>query len=217
MILCCINWDAVTGIGTFLLAIVTVITVFQNRHQLLELKKQREEDTRARIDFSIIEWHNCYFVKIQNVGRSLAYNIKLKFAGKPIFTNPFRTLTELFIDLPNKKLMLSPDSKTYFLLVPKKESMLEWVDKNEKQPTENLTEWIKQNENEKIEVTGTYNDKYPINIKMSIRDFLANGSVDVMEPLVEIAESLSSNGEEEQTIQKSLYNILMELKKSSAK
>ena len=52
---------------------------------------------------------------------------------------------------------------------------------------------------------------------MSIRDFLTNGSVDVMEPLAEIAESLSSNGEDEQTIQKLLYNILLELKKSSTK
>ena len=42
---------------------------------------------------------------------------------------------------------------------------------------------------------------------MSIREFLANGSVNVMEPLAEIAESLSSNGEDEQTIQKSLYRI----------
>ena len=115
--------------------------------------------------------------------------------------------------------MLSPGAKTYFLLIPKENSLLEWTDINKKegQPTENITEWIRKNENEKIELTGTYNDKYKIDVKMSIREFLANGSVDVMEPLAEIAESLSSNGEDEQTIQKSLYNILVELKKSSPK
>lgn len=219
MLLCCINWNALTAIGTLLLAIVTFITIMQNRSQLYELKKQREEDIRARIDCSIIEWHNCYFFKIQNIGRSLAYNIQLKFAGNPIFTNPFRTLTEMYIELQNKKLMLSPGGKMYFLLIPKEQSQLEWTDINKKegQPTENITDWISKNDNEKIELTGTYNDKYPIDIKMSIRDFLANGSVDVMEPLAEIAESLSSNGEDEQTIQKSLYNILLELKKSSTK
>ena len=219
MILCCIDWNALTAIGTLLLAIVTVVTVCQNRYQLSELKKQREEDTRARIDCSIIEWHNCYFFKIQNVGRSLAYNIQLKFDGSPIYTNPFRTLTELYVDLQKKKLMLSPGAKTYFLLIPKESSLLEWTDKNKKegQPNENIAEWISKNENEKIKLTGTYNDRYPIDIKMSIREFLANGSVNVMEPLAEIAESLSSNGEDEQTIQKSLYNILVELKKSSPK
>ena len=212
IILCCIDWNALTAIGTLLLAFVTVYSIWQ-------MKKQREEDIRARIDCSIIEWHNCYFFKIQNLGRCLAYNIQLKFAGNPVFTNPFRTLTEMYIELQNKKLMLSPGGKLYFLLIPKEQSQLEWTDRNKKegQPTENITDWIRKNENEKIELTGTYNDRYPIDIKMSIRDFLANGSVDVMEPLAEIAESLSSNGEDEQTIQKLLYNILLELKKSSTK
>lgn len=212
MILCCIDWNALTAIGTFLLALATFISIWQ-------MRKQREEDLRARIDCSIIEWHNCYFFKIQNVGRSLAYNIQLKFDGSPIYTNPFRTLAELYVELQKKKLMLSPGAKTYFLLIPKENSLLEWTDINKKegQPTENITEWIRKNENEKIELTGTYNDKYKIDVKMSIREFLANGSVDVMEPLAEIAVSLSSNGEDEQTIQKSLYNILVELKKSSPK
>lgn len=219
MVICCLNWNALTAIGTILLAIATFVTIWQNRNQLSELKKQREEDIRARLDCSIIEWHNCYFLKIQNVGRSLAYNIQLKFAGNPIFTNPFRTLTEMYIELQNKKLMLSPGGKTFFLLIPKEQSQLEWTDKNKKegQPTENITDWIRKNENEKIELTGIYNDKYSIDIKMSIRDFLANGSVDVMEPLAEIAESLSSEGKDEQTIQKSIYNILLELKESSTK
>lgn len=216
-ILCCFDWNALTAIGTLLLAIVTVVTVCQNRYQLSELKRQREEDTRARIDCSIIEWHNCYFFKIQNVGRSLAYNIQLKFEGNPIVTNPYRSLTKLLVELQNKKLMLSPGANIYFLLIPKEQSQLEWtnIDKKEWQSTESITEWINKNENEKIVLTGTYNDKYSIDIKMSIREFLANGSVNVMEPLAEIAESLSSNGEDEQTIQKSLYRISLNQNQSS--
>lgn len=218
-ILCCINWNALTAVGTILLAIATFITIRQNSKQLSEIRNQREEDIRARIDCSIIEWHNCYFFKIQNIGRSLAYNIQLIFSGNPIFTNPFRTLTEMYLDLQNKKLMLSPGAKTYFLLIPKEQSQLEWTDKNKKegQPTENITEWIRKNENEQIVLTGSYNDKYLIDIKMSLREFLANGSVDVMEPLAEIAESLTSNGEDEQTIQKSLYNICKTLNDKSNK
>ena len=114
--------------------------------------------------------------------------------------------------------MLSPGANTYFLLIPKEQSQLEWtnIDKKEWQSTDSITEWINKNENEKIELTGTYNDKYSIDIKMSIREFLANGSVNVMEPLAEIAESLSSNGEDEQTIQKSLYRISMNQHQPSA-
>lgn len=209
MLICCFDWNAITAIGTLLLAIATFVTIWQSKCQLSELKKQREEDLRARIDCSIIEWHDCYFFMIQNVGRSLAYNIQLKFEGDPIYTNPFRTLTELFVELKNKKLMLSPGAKTYFLLIPKKESLLEWNDKDkqEDKPTEDITEWIRKNENKQIELTGIYNDKYSIDIKMSIREFLANGSMDVLDPLMEIAESLSSNGEDEQKVQRSLYNI----------
>lgn len=113
--------------------------------------------------------------------------------------------------------MLSPGANIYFLLIPKEQSQLEWtnIDKKEWQSTESITEWINKNENEKIVLTGTYNDKYSIDIKMSIREFLANGSVNVMEPLAEIAESLSSNGEDEQTIQKSLYRISLNQNQSS--
>lgn len=71
ILICCIDWNALTAVGTILLAIATFITIRQNSKQLSEIRNQREEDIRARIDCSIIEWHNCYFFKIQNIGRNL--------------------------------------------------------------------------------------------------------------------------------------------------
>lgn len=57
MILCNnINWTAVGSIATAVSAILTLIMLGINAWQIYVLKKQRIEETRPRLNFSIVAW-----------------------------------------------------------------------------------------------------------------------------------------------------------------
>ena len=49
-----IDWNALTAISTFILAVITFVTVRQNRSQLKEMKRQWEIEQSPDLDFSLI-------------------------------------------------------------------------------------------------------------------------------------------------------------------
>ncbi len=80
-ILFCFDWNALTAIGTLLLAIVTVVTVCQNRYQLSELKRQREEDHTPRVSvsfnfippFAYLRFENTSVVEVEDLSMKIEF------------------------------------------------------------------------------------------------------------------------------------------------
>lgn len=50
-----------------------------NKRQLEELRKQREEEERARIVFSVIVYQHAFMLKISNIGKRNVYNATIQF------------------------------------------------------------------------------------------------------------------------------------------
>lgn len=84
-----IDWTAVGAIMTALMAIVTLLTVRQNRKQLKELRRQWDYENRPHISLAIVPRSFKYFLKIRNVGKNSAKEVSINIndAFKATFDN----------------------------------------------------------------------------------------------------------------------------------
>ena len=69
--LCKIDWVAISAIVTFLMAIAAFWALYENRKQLNELKRQWQEEHKARLNFSIEVQSHFFYLKMGNTGRSV--------------------------------------------------------------------------------------------------------------------------------------------------
>ena len=210
--LCCVDWEAVSAISNIAMASIAFISLGVSIYLLFKDRKQRIEDVRARINCSIISWKDKYFLQIHNVGKETAYDIHIEVKGKPISENPYVLVKSIFLDLPNKALVLPAGEKLHFMISPgiTHNRTMEFGD--DRHTSEEVNNWLKQYDEEKISVLGIYNNKYKIDFSFSIRDIYPIGTFNVIDPLTEIAEAIASHDPKDKTIQKNLHKIANENK-----
>lgn len=92
-----------SSIASFGMIFFTYHTLQHNIKQTGELRKQREEDERARLVFSVIVYQTAFMLKIRNVGKSDVYNAVLTFNEDFLdklmeekFEEPYRQLSSPF-------------------------------------------------------------------------------------------------------------------------
>lgn len=92
-----------SSIASFGMIFFTYITLQQNKRQLDEMRKQREEEERARIVFCVIVYQHAFMLKISNIGKRNVYNAVLNFNEDFLdelmeekFEEPFRQLSSPF-------------------------------------------------------------------------------------------------------------------------
>ena len=68
-----------SAIASFGMIYFTYRTLQQNKEQLEEIKRQREEDERARLVFSVIVYQSAFFLKMSNIGKRNVYEATIQF------------------------------------------------------------------------------------------------------------------------------------------
>ena len=68
-----------SAIASFGMIYFTYRSLQQNKKQIEELKKQREEEERARLVFSVIVYQTSFILKISNIGRKNVFNAIIHF------------------------------------------------------------------------------------------------------------------------------------------
>ena len=68
-----------SAIASFGMIFFTYRSLQQNKKQVEELQKQREEEERARLVFSIIVYQHAFMLKISNIGKKNVFNAILHF------------------------------------------------------------------------------------------------------------------------------------------
>lgn len=68
-----------SAIASFGMIYFTYRSLQQNKIQLEEMKRQREEEERARLVFSVIVYKHAFMLKISNVGKRNVYNAVIQF------------------------------------------------------------------------------------------------------------------------------------------
>lgn len=210
MINCCkyiIDWNAVSAISNIVLAIIAVSTLAFSIYLMVVQNKQRKEDVRARLMFSLFHWKDLLFLKIENIGKEPAYDIRLNVTGKPISESLYESIVSIFTELASKRFALPANKSKYFLISPAVTKGADMGIGDDHHTSKEVNEWLEKYGNEPIFIKGDYNGKYTIDETMSIKEHIVFGSFLVYEQIDWIAESLSELSNNIGKSQKHIKNI----------
>ena len=169
-------WIMLSAIASALMAIATFITI------AITLKQNREA-VRARLLFSIVRKEDDVYLKIANVGSSVARDIRIRFSQNFKDMLIVNSLKERYDSL--EKISFSIDAKDakYYIIIPSmdRETGRWFVYDKEKVSQNEINEWHKKYDKVEFSIEGTYNDRYDIKERMSIYGFLNVGAVEINE------------------------------------
>ena len=154
-------WVTYIGaVASFAMVFITWWTLIQNKKQLNELKRQWEEQNRARISFSIISSQLWYDLKITNIGKENAFNINVKFNDNFINNISDNTFQNYFKELQNNPFSLEAGCSKYLTICRGNGALMYW-----------------SNKCQAIEINGMYCNKYEINTKVALGEYMLAGMV----------------------------------------
>lgn len=207
------NWECINAISNIAIATIALASFLFSLHLGWKNRKQRQEDVRARLSISIVSWQNKYMLKVSNVGKETAYNVVLRVSGKPISENLYSFVKIVFDKLSRMYFCLEAGKSAYYLISPdEKCGDEEGIEGVETHSGKEIREWLKKYDDEDIAIMASYCDKYEINEKFSIREFLLYGSFDHKDALEEIADAIVSRDPNVKNVQKNLDLIAREIR-----
>lgn len=206
------NWDSISAISNIVLAIIAVATLIFSIYLMVMQNKQRKEDVRARLMFSLFHWKDLLFLKIENIGKEPAYDINIIVTGKPIYESLYQNIVDIFTELASKKFALPANKSKYFLISPAVTKGADMGIGKDRHSSKEVNEWLENYGNELIYIKGNFNHKYEIDETMSINEHIVLGSFIVYEQLDWIAESLSELSDNIKKSQKSIKSISDDIK-----
>lgn len=191
-------WIMISAIASALMAVATFITI------AITLKQNREV-VRARLLFSIVRKEDDVYLKIANVGSSVARDIHIRFSQNFKDMLIVNSLRERYESL--EKISFSIDAKDakYYIIIPSMDKEIgRWfVYDKEKVSQNEINEWHKKYDKVEFSITGTYNEGYDINERISIYGFLNIGAVEINE----VASVLRIQNDLLRKIEKSLHPL----------
>lgn len=159
MILCEIS--NVINIATLITAISALITGFYLWY-----------DRRARIIISIEPYDRVYFITFENVGKSVAKDVKISIDKDYIASLPVDTdeqggrIKQILFNIQNRKFYFTPGTKKYYYLMqcPKTKEPLSKFDKM-------CNEWYEQNKYTPFRISVQYNGWFDTSVELFLEQF----------------------------------------------
>lgn len=168
-----IDWTAIGAIVTALMMGATFYTVYQNSKQLKELKRQWDEQNRPRLYGRISNYQKAFFLEIYNAGNQDANCVDVKINSE-FFDNIPQEFKCIFDNMTQSPFYVKAGNSVNFLIGTCEDINKSW---------ENL--------DFNIEVNGTYNNQYPLNISLPISHFINKIHMVVRTPMEKALEDIS--------------------------
>lgn len=192
-------WIMISAIASALMAIATFITI------VITLK-QNTDAVRARLLFSIVRKDDNVYLKVANVGNSVATDIHMHFSKvfkKMLIAKTFKERFELI-----ERTSISIDAKDskFYMIIPAidKDRGRDYIfGGNEHFTQTDVNKWHEQYDKVEFVVRGTYNGRYKFEEHMSIYGFLNIGAVEINE----VASVLRIQNDVLRKIEKSLQPL----------
>jgi len=204
------DWVAISSITSCLVVIITGITLWLNKRQLNEIKHQWVEENRARLNFSIVSNEGRFLLKIANIGKNNAFDIKLHFNEEFISTLFSKYSKNVYQTIQSKSFVIESGEKKYYDISPSygyEGSSYSYPGNKENFTGKEINDWLDTNLYLKIEINGSYCDKYKISESFSIGDFITKSIIvkdDISLALQEIQKGTIVQNDQYMPIQKSL-------------
>lgn len=132
-----------SAFASFGMIYMTYLSLAQSKEQLEDLKNREEEECRARLVFSVIVYQSAFYLRIFNIGKENAFNVKLNINDD--FINEIKDSYREFYRKLSKPDFIEGGKSIYILIGWCEEVNKEWEGKNIV-----------------LLVKGTYNDKYTV-------------------------------------------------------
>lgn len=210
-------FDSINAIGTFSMAVIALISLCLNFYLLYDQIKQRQEEKRAKLIFSIVEMRDMYFLKVTNIGKEIATNISLIVSGTPIDQNINSFIQNVYSILRSRTINIEFGASNYFPISPvERNKGTSGIEGCERHSAQEYLNWLENVDDTPIIINCVYhsayrNKEYKVLESFSIRDFLVRGSFIVNDAattaLEKIANAIGSNNPEDSTIQSSIQSI----------
>ena len=210
------------SIASFVMIFYTAKSLRQNQRQLAEMKRQWNEEHRARLVFSLADKEGDIVLKVSNVGQEAARNVNLKFSDAFIDSLFVQYIRDVYVGLKDKFFTVGAGEDKFFMLSSNwgNNGVVQfYVTKEEVKSTE-FIEWLNSHRSMPIEFTGSYrshNEVYSINETLKIEDYFFGSLVvrnDLTNAVIAIRKGLVQGKDQYSTIQKSLDTIATILKQN---
>ena len=113
--MCNLTWNnsiSISDIADLSMAFFALATLIFSLWQTYQMRKQQQEEERARLLFSIISYKGLFLLKISNIGKRTAYNIKIKVDGDFIENHFSKNIKKEYEELAKTAFVLTGgDSK----------------------------------------------------------------------------------------------------------
>lgn len=143
-----------SAMASFGMIYFTYLSLRQNKKQLEELRKQREEDERARLVFSVIVYEHAFMLKISNIGKRNVYEAVIQFNEEFLNVLLDKRYQEGYRQL-SKSFFVEAGTSRYLFIGWCQEVNEAWKDKDVV-----------------IRMKGTYNGVYAIDEELDMNQFL---------------------------------------------
>lgn len=142
-----------SAIASFGMIYMTYLSLKQSKEHIEDLKKRDADEHRARLVFSVVVYQYAFYLRIYNVGKENAFNVKLNFNDE--FIDAIKEQYRKYYQQLSQPDFIEAGKSIYILI-----GWCEDVDK----------EW--DGKGIVLTVNGTYNDKYVVNDSLDMGYFI---------------------------------------------
>jgi hypothetical protein len=191
-----------------IMIIFTYYSLKNNKETLNEMKKEWEEERKANLYFSIEDRIGLFVLKVANIGKSPAYNVRLKFNKEFINALLFNQIKDVYRTLPSKSFSLENGKAKYFYISPiYGNSICEFKKTHETFTGEEINNWLNKFRYVPIIIDATFGKKDTAHAEITLDNFLVSSLVikdDITEQLEKMAKEMVRSNDSIYTIQKTL-------------
>lgn len=200
-----------------IMIIYTAYSLRLNEKTLIEMKREWEEERKANLYFSIEDRIGLFVLKVANIGKSPAYNVRLKFNKEFIDALLFNQIKDVYRTLPSKSFSLENGKAKYFYISPiYGNSICEFKKTHETFTGEEINNWLNKFRYVPIIIDATFGKKDTAHAEITLDNFLVSSLVikdDITEQLEKMAKGMVKSNDSLYTIQKSLDIIARHIEK----
>lgn len=200
--------DYLSAAVAAIMIIYTAYSLRLNERTLNEMKREWEEDRKARLVISITSNDWIFMIRVKNIGKLPAYNIRMGF-NKDFVNSLFAEKIRLtYTNLMNKRFSLDAGESKYFYLSPiYNHHMDAYKIGDETIHSREIKNWLDEFQHKSIIVEAYYNDKEFCYYETTLEDYLISDLTikdDIAQQLTNIAQGTVKNNSQYYPIQKSL-------------
>lgn len=200
-----------------IMIIYTAYSLKLNEKTLIEMKREWEEDRKARLEFTIVPNDLSFMIRIKNIGKLPAYNIQMEFNKEFIESLIDKTIKDTYSKLMKKNFTLGAGESKYFYLSPIYSHHVDsYTIGKEYYCSSHVNKWLDGFRHKLIVIDAHYNDKEYVHYETTLDDYLLSSLVvkdDITQQLMALVKGIVRNNDQYYPIQKSLDTIARYIEK----